>query len=59
MRRIDELHLEYPFVGNRMLRDMLKGEGHPIGRKHVTTIKNEVDSCSGSFQGFEGDMVSP
>ena len=23
MRRIDELHLEYPFAGSRMLRDML------------------------------------
>jgi len=27
MRRIDELHLEYPFAGSRMLRDMLRGEG--------------------------------
>ena len=24
MRRIDELHLEHPFAGARMLRDMLK-----------------------------------
>ena len=23
MRRIDELHLDYPFAGSRMLRDML------------------------------------
>ena len=23
MRRIDELHLNYPFAGSRMLRDML------------------------------------
>jgi putative transposase len=27
MRRIDELHLEHPFAGARMLRDMLKLEG--------------------------------
>ncbi len=27
MRRIDELHLEYPFAGSRMLRDLLAGEG--------------------------------
>ena len=33
MRRIDELHLEYPFAGSRMLRDMLRLEGHRIGRK--------------------------
>ena len=38
MRRIDELHLEHPFVGSRMMRDLLKGEGHFIGRKHVATL---------------------
>jgi len=38
MRRIDELHLEYPFAGSRMMRDFLKGEGHFIGRKHVATL---------------------
>ena len=27
MRRIDELHLEHPFAGSRMLRDMLKRKG--------------------------------
>ena len=35
MRRIDELHLEHPFAGSRMLRDMLKREGHAVGRKRV------------------------
>ena len=38
MRRIDELHLEHPFAGSRMLRDMLQREGHQIGRKHVATL---------------------
>jgi putative transposase len=38
MRRIDELHLEHPFAGARMLRDLLRGEGHRIGRKHVATL---------------------
>ena len=38
MRRIDELHLEFPFAGARMLRDMLKREGHAVGRKHVSTL---------------------
>ena len=32
MRHIDELHLEYPFAGARMLRDMLRHQGHIIGR---------------------------
>jgi len=27
MRRIDELHLEVPFAGSRMLRDLLTAEG--------------------------------
>ena len=27
MRRIDELHLEHPFAGSRMLRDLLNREG--------------------------------
>ncbi|KQT64360.1 hypothetical protein ASG54_02390 [Aureimonas sp. Leaf460] len=27
MRRIDELHLDYPFAGSRMQHDLLAGEG--------------------------------
>jgi putative transposase len=38
MRRIDELHLNFPFAGARMLRDMLKLEGFAVGRKHVGTL---------------------
>jgi len=38
MRRIDELHLEHPFAGARMLRDLLRQEGYTIGRKHVATL---------------------
>lgn len=35
MREIDTLHLERPFAGARMLRDLLKGEGYRVGRRHV------------------------
>ncbi len=42
MRRIDELHLEHPFAGSRMLRDMLRREGHGIGRKHVATLMKKM-----------------
>ena len=38
MRRIDELHLAAPFAGARMLRDLLRREGHKIGRKRVRTM---------------------
>jgi putative transposase len=42
MRRIDELHLDYPFAGARMLRDMLAREGFGIGRLHVSTLMKRV-----------------
>ena len=42
MRRIDELHLEYPFAGSRMLRDMLNREGYWVGRKHVATLMRRM-----------------
>ena len=38
MRRIDELHLEHPFAGARMLRDLLRQERYTVGRKHVATL---------------------
>ena len=42
MRRIDELHLEYPFAGSRMLRSMLMNEGIGIGRTHVRTLMRRM-----------------
>jgi len=42
MRRIDELHLEYPFAGSRMLRDMLRLEGPLIGRKRVSRLMKKM-----------------
>lgn len=42
MRRIDELHLDHPFAGNRMLRDMLKAEGREVGRRHVATLMRKM-----------------
>ena len=41
-RRIDELHLEHPFAGARMLRDLLKHEGIEVGRKHVATLMRRM-----------------
>ena len=38
MRRMDELHLELPFAGNRMLLDLLNAEGVVIGRQHIATL---------------------
>ena len=42
MRRIDELHLELPFAGSRMLRDLLNAEGFAIGRRHVATLMRRM-----------------
>jgi putative transposase len=42
MRRIDELHLERPFVGARLLRDMLRREGQAIGRRHVASLMRRM-----------------
>jgi putative transposase len=38
MRRIDAIHLEYPFAGARMLRDLLAREGFNVGRRHIGTL---------------------
>jgi putative transposase len=42
MRRIDELHLDYPFAGSRMLRDLLRGEGVVIGRDRVVSMMRRM-----------------
>jgi putative transposase len=42
MRRMDELHLEFPFAGSRMLRDLLRQEGIKIGRQHVGTLMKKM-----------------
>lgn len=42
MRRIDALHLDYPFAGSRMLRDLLRGEGVDIGREMVRTMMRRM-----------------
>ena len=41
-RRIDELHLDHPFAGARMLRDLLRQEGQAIGRRHVATLMRRM-----------------
>jgi putative transposase len=42
MRRMDELHLEFPFAGSRMLRDLLVAEGFRVGRLHVATLMKRM-----------------
>jgi putative transposase len=42
MRRIDEIHLKYPFAGSRMLRDILHREGFVSGRRDVATLMRRM-----------------
>ena len=42
MRRIDELHLEHPFMGSRMLKRLLAREGIGVGRRHVRTLMQRM-----------------
>jgi len=42
MHRIDALHLEHPFAGSRMLRDLLRAEGISIGRLAVATLMRRM-----------------
>ena len=42
MRRLDALHLDFPFAGARMLRDLLRREGLRVGRRHVATLMKRM-----------------
>lgn len=42
MRRIDELHMEFPFAGARMLARLLRREGHEVGRRRVRTLMKRM-----------------
>ena len=42
MRRIDALHLNYPFAGSRMLRDLLRQQGLEVGRRHIRTLMRKM-----------------
>ena len=42
MHRMDELHLDYPFAGSWLLRDMLNDEGYKVGRLRVTSLMKRM-----------------
>ena len=44
MKRIDRLHLEMPYAGSRMLRDLLNQDGIEVGRKHVATLMKRMEA---------------
>jgi len=42
MHRIDELHLDHPFAGSRMLKGLLRDDGFEVGRTHVRTLMRRM-----------------
>ncbi len=42
MRRIDELHMDWLFADARMLSKILKLEGQPVGRRHISTLMKRM-----------------
>jgi len=42
MRRIDELHMEYPFAGSRMMKGLLRQEGFTAVRLYVATLMKRM-----------------
>ena len=42
MRRIDRLHVDYPFAGSRMLQGLLTAEGYRVGRLHVRGLMKRM-----------------
>jgi putative transposase len=43
MARLDRLHLEYPFAGARMLRDLLRQEGlSGVGRRRIRRLMRQM-----------------
>ena len=68
MRRMDELHLDFPFAGSRMLRDLLVAEGFTVGRLHVSTLMKRMgiealyrfdDAMRGWGQQVIWDLAAP
>lgn len=43
MRRIDELHLQWPFYGSRKISDALRREGLTVNRKQVQRLMRLLD----------------
>jgi putative transposase len=42
MRLIDEMHLDYPYLGTRGIRNELRDKGYTVGRSHVRTLMRKI-----------------
>jgi putative transposase len=46
MRRIDEIHLRYPFLGSRRIRDQLEDDGYMVNRKKAQRLMRKMGICA-------------
>jgi putative transposase len=42
MQLIDEIHINYPFMGVRSIRNELKDKSHKVGRSHIRTLMRKM-----------------
>jgi putative transposase len=42
MRRLDALHLDFPYAGARLLRRLLRRNGVAVGRRHIRTLMRRM-----------------
>ena len=54
MKRIDELHLKWPFYGSRKLTQALRAEGHELNRKRVQRLMRKMEITAIAPQPSEG-----
>ena len=59
MRRIDELHLEHPFMGPRLLRGTLNREGFRVVRRHVATLTKPSTGVPGPARSIRATRSIP
>lgn len=64
MRKLDELHLQHPFMGARMLRDQLALQGIQAGRRHIRTLMRRMGMEAlapqpGTSQAAPGHTIYP
>jgi len=64
MRKLDELHLEHPFMGARMLRDQLVRQGIHAGGRHIRTrmLKMGIEALApqpGTSKAARGHKIYP
>ncbi|MCK9362365.1 MAG: IS3 family transposase [Syntrophales bacterium] len=42
MRKIDEIHLEYPFYGSRKIRNGLWAKGYKVGHDRMRRLRRRM-----------------